>query len=142
VSRAAPQEMDLLLKEFVEAFNAHDAGRVAALHAPEYEGTDVGQASSYRGPEGAARRIASYVRAFPDLTLSCDEALVQGDRAALFWTVRGTHEGKLMNIPPTGRRVEVRGVSLLTVKNGKIARALYIWDVAGLLRGFRLLPDL
>jgi hypothetical protein len=47
-----------------------------------------------------------------------------------------------MNIPPTGRNVEVLGTSVLTVGDGKIARGLYIWDVAGLLRSIGLLPEL
>jgi predicted ester cyclase len=58
------------------------------------------------------------------------------------WNVRGTHQGTLMNIPPTGRQISVRGVSLLTIENAKVRRATYIWDVAGLLRAVGLLPEL
>jgi hypothetical protein len=47
-----------------------------------------------------------------------------------------------MNIPPTGRAIVLHGVSLLTVSSGKITRASYLWDVAGLLRCLGLLPEL
>ena len=47
-----------------------------------------------------------------------------------------------MNIPPTGRAVRIRGVSLLTVADGRLKRARRIWDLAGLLRSFGLLPEL
>jgi hypothetical protein len=47
-----------------------------------------------------------------------------------------------MNIPPTGRSVEIRGVSMLTIKDNQVQRGLYIWDVAGLLRALGLLPEL
>jgi hypothetical protein len=47
-----------------------------------------------------------------------------------------------MNIPPTGRPINARGVSMLTVESGKVWRANYIWDVAGMLREIGLLPDL
>jgi hypothetical protein len=47
-----------------------------------------------------------------------------------------------MNIPATGRRVEVRGASFLTIEAGKVTRATMLWDVAGMLRGIGLLPDL
>jgi predicted ester cyclase len=80
--------------------------------------------------------------AFPDLHLTQEAMVVQGDRVALFWTACGTHRGKIMNIPPTGRRVQVRGASLFTLEGGMIKHALIIWDVAGLLRSIGLLPDL
>jgi hypothetical protein len=47
-----------------------------------------------------------------------------------------------MNIPPTGHMVKVRGTSLIVVEGGKIRRALRIWDLAGLLRDLKLLPEL
>jgi hypothetical protein len=47
-----------------------------------------------------------------------------------------------MNIPPTGRQVRVRGVSLMRLKNGRIKSARRIWDLAGMLRTFGLLPEL
>ena len=47
-----------------------------------------------------------------------------------------------MNIPPTGHKVEVRGVSMIGIENGLIVRAQYIWDLAGMLRHMGLLPEL
>jgi hypothetical protein len=47
-----------------------------------------------------------------------------------------------MNIPPTGRQVQVRGVSIIEVKDGLIVRGQYIWDLAGMLRHMGLLPEL
>jgi predicted ester cyclase len=58
------------------------------------------------------------------------------------WTARGTHRGSVMNIPPTGRAINVRGVSVLTIENAQVKNAIYIWDVAGLLRNIGLLPEL
>jgi predicted ester cyclase len=54
----------------------------------------------------------------------------------------GTQRGAFMGIPATGRFVEVRGVSILTIENGLIARGTNIWDTAGLLRALHLLPEL
>ena len=47
-----------------------------------------------------------------------------------------------MNIPPTGKKIAVKGVSILTIHEGRIVRGLYVWDVAGMLRDLGLLPDL
>ena len=131
-----------LIAELLEAWNAHDVEGVAALHAPDYEGVDVGEATPQHGPEGIRQSLARYLLAFPDLHLTIEEPVAAGDRVVLTWTARGTHRGTLMHIPATGRGVVVRGVSLLTISGGRVTRGLYIWDVAGLLRSLGLLPDL
>src|SRR3990172_559389 len=136
------KEVTRLIRELLEAWNAHDVDRAAALYAPDYQGVDVGEAMPQQGPDGLRRSLGRYLQAFPDLYFILDETVVQGDRIVLAWTARGTHQGPLLNIPPTGRAVVLHGVSLLTVAKGKVARASYIWDVAGLLRGLGLLPQL
>jgi steroid delta-isomerase-like uncharacterized protein len=103
---------------------------------------DVGRAAPYLGPRGAALNAEAYLRAFPDLRLTQDGVIVEGEHAVLVWTARGTHGGELMRIPPTGRTVEVRGVSVLETKDGRISRGLHVWDVAGFLRDIGLLPRL
>jgi steroid delta-isomerase-like uncharacterized protein len=142
VSRTGPNaEAGRLVAELLEGWNAHDIARVEALHALEYVGTDVGMAVPCRGPEGV-QHMAGHLRAFPDLRLVAEETIVQDGRAVLVWTARGTHLGEIMRIPPTEREIVVRGVSLFTVKDMKIARGLHVWDVAGLLRNIGLLPEL
>lgn len=132
-----------LAEEFVAGWNAHDAAWVAALHAPEYEGVDIGRPDVYRGREGAARLVGESLETFPDLSFTREESVIEGNLIAFAWTARGTHKGaNLMRIPPTGREIRVRGVSILTVGEAGITRALYVWDTAGLLRDIGLLPRL
>jgi steroid delta-isomerase-like uncharacterized protein len=131
-----------LVRDLLEAWNVHDPERIESFYAQQYEGVDVGQAKPQRGPQDVSRLVKRYLQAFPDLRFADEEVVVQGNRAALVWTARGTHAGELMRIPPTGRRIAVRGTSVLTVENGKVTRGLYIWDVAGLLRSIGLLPEL
>jgi len=105
-------------------------------------GIDVGQATPEHGPDGKRDTVLLYLEAFPDLHFSLEKLLCEGDTVAVSWIARGTHNGLYMRIPPTGRSISVRGVSMLTVSNGSIAHAVYVWDVAGLLRSIGLLPDL
>lgn len=135
-------EIARLVAELTDAWNVNDVELVASFYASDYEGMDVGEAALQRGPEGIRQTLARYGRAFPDLRFIVGETIVQGNRVALIWTARGTHQGIFMNIPPTGRTIEVRGVSLLTIEDGKVTHGLYIWDVAGMLRAIGLLPEL
>jgi steroid delta-isomerase-like uncharacterized protein len=130
-----------LVSDLLAAWNAHDPERAAAFYAPNYVGTDVGHASPQHGPRGRMVVLRSYIRAFPDLRFE-GEVLVDGERAVLLWTMHGTHRGTIMHIPPTGRKVAVRGVSVLTIADGLITHGETIWDTAGFLRALGLLPEL
>ena len=138
--------MDSSMSEFLNglltAWNAHDVRAVADHYAPDYEEIDVARAQPQFGPDTVRRTLLYYLRAFPDFAITFDETIVNGERLAMYWTWTGTHRGTFMNIPATGHRVMVRGSSLVTLQNGKIQRALRIWDLAGLLRDLKLLPEL
>lgn len=131
-----------LITRVISAWNAHDPDQAAQFYTPDYLGLDVSQTEPQCGLEGLRQTMLRYFRAFPDIQFSQDSLIIQDDTAALAWTAHATHRGSLMNIPPTGRQVQIQGVSLLTIANGKIRKASYIWDVAGLLRNLGLLPEL
>jgi steroid delta-isomerase-like uncharacterized protein len=137
-----PEVAAQLIRDLVDAWNAHDADRLAALYAPDFEEDDVAQARAQHGPESVRALMRLYLRAFPDVQILPERVIIQGDQIAFAWTLCGTHRGTLMNIPPTGRGVRIRGVSLITVAQGRIQRATRIWDMAGMLRAFGLLPEL
>lgn len=131
------------LNSLIDAWNAHDSERVSSFYAADFVGVDLSQSQLVlEGMAGLHRLLASAWRAFPDLELIPEEMIVDCDRIAVFWLVQGTHQGRLLNIPPTGRKVQWRGVSWLTWRDDKIEKATYLWDLAGLLRSLGLLPDL
>ena len=134
--------MSEFLNGFMTAWNAHDARAVAAHYAPDCEDVDIARLMPQYGPDSVRRTLLYYLRAFPDLQVTLDEAIVNDERVAMYWTWTGTHRGTFMNIPATGHHVTVRGSSLVTLKEGKIQRAVRIWDLAGLLRDLKLLPEL
>lgn len=125
-----------------EAWNSHDIEKVLSFYSPDYVGDDVGQASLLRGHEGLRAMLENYWSAFPDLRFKVTSTLVEGDRLAIVWLGEGTHQGTIMNIPPTGHKVEARGVSIIEVRDGLIVSGQYIWDLAGMLRHMGLLPEL
>jgi steroid delta-isomerase-like uncharacterized protein len=131
-----------LVSGLLEAWNAHDPEQVERYYTPDCEEVDVAAHEPQRGSATIRKLMKYYMRAFPDVEILMDELVINGAQAALVWTLRGTHRGRFMNIPPTGRRVNVRGTTVMTICDGRIHRVVRIWDVAGLLRGIGLLPDL
>lgn len=140
--QAERDQVERVVDALLAAWNAHDRAAVRALYAPNYVGRDISESAPQRGPQGIDQAMARYLDAFPNLCFTNEDVIIQGDRAAVVWQARGTHRGRLMHIPATGRAVEVLGTTLLTVQDGRITRGLYIWDLAGLLRALSLLPEL
>ncbi len=131
-----------IVDDLLAAWNKHDVEKVTSLYAADYRGTDVGEASLQQGPQGLRASMERYLQAFPDLWFTQIEMIAHEERAAVRWMAHGTHQGWLMNIPPTGKSVEVAGVWFLTLCDGKIRQGTSVWDVAGLLRAIGLLPEL
>ncbi len=136
------EQVARLVTDLLDAWNAHELDRIAAFYAPEYEGVDVAYPTPRRGREEIRQTMALYLQAFPDLRFTVESLIVQDNRAALAWIGRGTHLGRIMNIPPSGREVMVRGTTFFTVQNCQIIAGLHVWDVAGVLRAIGLLPEL
>jgi steroid delta-isomerase-like uncharacterized protein len=82
-------------------------------------------APSYRlhGLGGVAelkQAIAAYRRAFPDLQMTIEELIAEGDAVASRWTIRGTHQGEFEGIAPTGKVVTGSGITIFHFADGKI----------------------
>jgi steroid delta-isomerase-like uncharacterized protein len=125
-----------------DAWYSHDFEQVIRCYSPECTGDDVGQAYPFRGHEGLRTMLETYWRAFPDLQITVTDTIIDDPRLAIAWVAQATHLGPIMNIPPTGRSIQVRGVSIIEVQDGLVMRGRHIWDLAGMLRNLGLLPEL
>lgn len=130
------------INQLIDCWNSHDSKKLTSFYAPDFEGIDIAQSQSYKGSDGLAEMLGRYFSAFPDLRFEVEDIIVEGERAAVSWTSRGTHLGKIMNIPPTGRAINVRGITILKFAEDQVQQVTFLWDVAGLLRDIGLLPEL
>lgn len=137
-----PSDLIEFTCDLVSAWNEHDIPRILSFYAEDYHGEDVSQAGPILGHRGIEQAYYKVLRAFPDLNITNLELVSRENRLAIAWKLQGTQRGVLMNIPPTGRMISVQGGSFFSLFNGKIARGIHIWDVAGLLRALGLLPEL
>ena len=79
---------------------------------------------------------------FPDVTFINEDTIVDGNKAVLMFTFKGTHKGNVEGIPATGNSVEGRSITIFRLENGKIAEG---WQESNVLRlyqqlGFELKP--
>ena len=57
---------------------------------------------------------------FPDLSITVEDVMAEGDRVTARVVMRGTHRGEFQGIAPTGKRVEVRAIDMFRISGGKI----------------------
>lgn len=80
--------------------------------------TDNGEV---RGPRAFRDlQYVPFITAFPDLRMTVEEVLADGDQAAVRWEAVGTHTGSGLGFPPTNQVVRMRGISWIRVAAGKM----------------------
>lgn len=100
----------------------------------------IGMMEQKQGAEGVKSTIIMLQSAFPGFTISIDEMLADKDKVAIRWTIRGTHQGTLMGMAPTGKSVSWSGVNILRITGGKIVEESGMADIAGLMQQLGAFP--
>jgi steroid delta-isomerase-like uncharacterized protein len=85
------------------------------------------------GRDGLKQSMRRHLGGFPDLHVTIDDILAEGDKVGIWYTVQGTHQGEFEAIPPTGNRVSWVGFDLFSFEGGKISEARFLSDIHGLL---------
>src|SRR5665811_2179921 len=78
--------------------------------------------------------------AFPDLVITVEDQLAEGDKVLTRWLARGTHTGEFQGIPPTGMRGELAGMTVERFANGKVVECWSNTDDLGLLQQLGVMP--
>jgi uncharacterized protein (TIGR02246 family) len=114
------------------AWRARDASALAADHA--LDGVVVSPTGGVLEGRAEIERIYRvWFVAFPDLTFTTEDLLVDEDRAALLCRFTGSHLGEFFGMGPTGRRIEVAGAFIYRLQDDMIVHERRVLDFTGLL---------
>ena len=135
----AKAQMDRVL----ELWNEGNLALVEEIYAPEI--VSHSSSSYYEdivGFDGVKNRITSARTVFPDFNLTIEEIIVKGDKIVARWTYTGTNTGPNDELPPTGKKVRISGITMVQVVNGKCVEERIIADNLDLYLqlGFTLTP--
>lgn len=126
---------DLILKRVAEeVLNAGDLEAIDELFTEDYVMHDPNVPDDIEGREGFRAYVRTFRDAFPDLEVEQVDQLVDGDEVATRFVIRGTHEGELLGIAPTGRTVTVNGTIVSRLEGDRIAEEWTVVDVLGMLQ--------
>ena len=125
-----------------ELWNKGNLSLADELFAPNYEHHDASTLDFGRGPESEKKRATLYRTAFPDLRLTIEDIIAEGETVMARWSCRGTHKGDLSGIAPTGKQINISGVTIARLANGKMAESWVNWDALGLMQQLGVVPEL
>lgn len=101
--------------------------------AEDFVGYDPSLPEPVRGPEGVRETAELFQSAFPDAGVEIEQLVAEDDLLAIHRTLTGTHEGEFMGIEPTGAEVEVEGMAIYRLEDGKTVEEWQVVDMFGLL---------
>lgn len=138
--RNSTDSMRALVRQgYEEMFNQGNLAAVDKYIAADYveHQTMPGQAP---GVEGFKQLITALRTAFPDLHITVEDMVVEGDKVAVRSTARGTQKGEFMGIAPTGKSVSMTAIDILLFKDGKAVEHWGNEDDLGLLQQLGAAP--
>jgi steroid delta-isomerase-like uncharacterized protein len=132
-----------LLDRYVERYNAGDLDGVMDLYAED--AVQIMPDGTYEGWNTVRERLAQELDGFTDLNHTVRSFVEQGDLFADEWTFVGTHTGSFRlpdgtELPPTGKRVEIRGMEVVRVRDGKIVLNSLYYDTMAVAVQLGLVP--
>ncbi len=93
-------------------------------------------------PEGTKRAIDMFLKAFPDMHLTIEDMIAEGDKVVIRYTSRGSQRGAFMGIPPTGKQMTVSSIIIARIEDGKIVEEWGLDDQMGMLQQLGIIPAL
>lgn len=88
------------------------------------------------GPSAYRRQVERFFAGLPDLKFHVDDTISEGEKLVVYWTIKGTHRGEFLGVPPTNKKVAFSGITINLIKDGKILESTVIWDGLGLMKQF------
>jgi len=135
------QNKTLVRRYWDEAWNKGNLAVMDELVASDFDGHPLPSDANFGpGPEGQKRLVGLYRGAFPDMRMTIDDMIADGDRVVLRWTARGTNTGEMMGMPATGKPATVTGIIVNRLAAGKIAEGWGNFDALGMLQQLGVIP--
>src|SRR3712207_5155141 len=114
---------DALAEAYADDFVLHEAGEDVV------------------GLEGLAQFVSMMRSALPDLRITIEDDMSEGDKVATRWIAQGTHQGELRGAPPIVNKVTATGITIHRIEEDKIVEEWSNWDALGMMHQIGAVPS-
>ncbi len=128
-----------IAREYLESFNRRDWGKMRSLFHPDYSYMG-GDGQVQKGPDAGLAVAQMFATGYPDGKIDIQQIHAAGNVAIVEFIGRGTHQGDLMGIAPTGRKIEMPVCDVLEIRDGKIIAEREYMDMAHMMQQLGAMP--
>jgi steroid delta-isomerase-like uncharacterized protein len=128
------EENKAIARRFIQIWGNGDLNVIDELSAPSLTVQYPVLPNSIQGKEMFKRVMESFRSAFPDSALQIEDEIAENDRVVIRWTFSGTHEGIMLGIPASHKKVKWTGITIYKIVEGKIIQEIGEEDYLGFLR--------
>lgn len=137
------EENKALVRRFIEEVqNCHNLERIEEFFDPDFVNhlEDPDLSSKFNAAKRAKIVFGQLFTAFPDLHVTIQDQVAEGDKVVTHKLFHGTHQGEFMGIAPTGKQIEFAVIDILRLDNGKVVEHWAIQDRLTLMQQLGILP--
>jgi steroid delta-isomerase-like uncharacterized protein len=123
-----------------EIVNQRDPDLIEEIYPPDFVWHEPDQ--DIRGYEQAKQFVSTFFAALPDINITVEDVIAEGDKVVTRYAIRGTHQGETEDFgPPTGRQMELKGITIHRFEDGKIVEEWEAYDNLSVLQQLGLVPE-
>jgi steroid delta-isomerase-like uncharacterized protein len=134
----------LIIRFFDEVWNQRKLGIADDIFDKDCHSFQLGSgapiASTPRGPESIKNHVSEWLSGFPDLIFTIEQMISEADRVSTLLAMDGTHTGEWLGIPPNGKRINIRLMTIHRLRSGKIIEDWVIVESLGFFQQLGILP--
>ena len=130
-----------LMNSFVKFINTANEQLAKKLISSDAIFYVPGTPEPMRGPAGYIAIVGMMRSGFPDIQWTLEDTVIENDKVAARFTMRGTHDGAFFGVPPTGKRIEVKAMNFYRFANEQIVEEYGMPDMLGLLQQIGAIPS-
>jgi steroid delta-isomerase-like uncharacterized protein len=135
------ENIEVVKRWFDEVWNKGRMEAVDELFAGDGIAYGLGEAGKdVRGAQGFKPFVQRIRSAFPNIHITVDDTISEGDQVAARFSATMTHTGDALGFPATGKRVTVSGMSFSRIRNGQIVEGWNNWDIYGMMQQLEAAP--
>jgi steroid delta-isomerase-like uncharacterized protein len=123
-----------------EAWNKHNTNVLSELFSNDAPLHDPQNPNQLKGAQGAKATLETFLTAFPDLKITIEKEIADGDYVVQHLRAIGTNTGSFNGMPATGKKSNTIGVMTTKFNNGKVVEAWSIFDSYGLMQQLGVIP--
>jgi steroid delta-isomerase-like uncharacterized protein len=129
-----PTALEVAQEWFEQVWNRGAEDAIARLMAPtaQFHGLPTPDGSPVAGPDAFKPFFRQFRQAFPDIRIEILRSVAEGEMVALHCHVTGSHRGDALGIAPSGNRLDIDGMAMARISDGRIVEAWNCFDFLSL----------